>query len=235
MAEKIKSFTLYVVCTVLFCLLLLAVLRTDTVFYKTPVGENTAFPGIYSATHLEQDLIMEETTVLRRVDIHFATYARENQGEVTVSFAVNHRIVKEETFEASTLEDNAYHAIDGLNIPVQKDDLLTISVSSTAVDGGNAITVWSSDRQSSGSQMRKVTDQGVEVLSGEANVCLYCKDTLGHYMASKYWNSSGITVNVLIIGLCALISILAFYLLPTSRNQPKRGERHETHYPDPLL
>lgn len=235
MADKIRNSTPYVICTGLFCLLLLVVLRFDAVFYRTPAGENTAFPGIYSATQLEQDLVMEKTTTLRSVDIRFATYARENQGEITVSFAINQRVIKEETFEASTLEDNTYRAIGGLNIPVQNGDLLTVSVSSTAADSGNAITVWYSDRKSSGSQLRKVTDQGAEILSGEANIRLHCKDTLGYYLTSRYWNSNGASANALIIALCVLTSILAFYLLPTLRSHPKQGEKNETHHPDSLL
>lgn len=104
----------------------------------TPIGE------IIDGVTVEQIIPVDK--VISSIDIMFATYARVNEGQVTVSIQGNTsgEIYTQEEIDASDINDNAYLSFDlQPTVDPQKDHNITISITSNSLPG-SAITIWSS-------------------------------------------------------------------------------------------
>ena len=103
-----------------------------------PVGEITA------GTYVVQTISVDEA--LSSIDIMFATYARENEGQVKILIQgdTSGEIYAEKVINAHDINDNAYLSVELQPVvSSEKDDNLTISITSNS-PLGSAVTIWSS-------------------------------------------------------------------------------------------
>jgi len=139
----------------IFILIFFIFMQIYLIFIKThhtldlEVYPNTdPSPNIYAENIVGQTFIPQRDNI-SRIEVMLGTYGRENDKDIILSLwaeTPGRKLLAEKNFNASTVQNNLFNAIDFHTVPVLKNKKYYFQLQSPQSTPGNSICVWMNGR-----------------------------------------------------------------------------------------
>ncbi len=139
----------------IFILIFFIFMQIYLIFIKThhtldlEVYPNTKpSPNIYAENIVGQTFIPQRDNI-SRIEVMLGTYGRENDKDIILSLwaeTPERKLLAEKNFNASTVQNNLFNAIDFHTVPVLKNKKYYFQLQSPQSTPGNSICVWMNGR-----------------------------------------------------------------------------------------
>jgi hypothetical protein len=122
---------------------------------KPPADSNAyyAVGPIYSKNVFQEKYKFSQPIRISQIEIFGATYARINQGVLTISIKDNAgKILSDKKFDLAKLEDNSWITLkfDSKNLQLVKE--FSVLITSTAINPNDGIAIWATEKVAEESQ-----------------------------------------------------------------------------------
>lgn len=198
--KRVKQINFWVISIYLLIVVGFYYIGGEQIRYKGIVSEKLEPQSIVGEIQANTVVRQEFTSIMdeiQQIQIIFATFGRENNDVITIAVgdADTNKILVQQSYETTYLEDNSYLTLNIENgILDVMDKQLFVEITSKEGELGNAVTVWKNEGHNVGEL--KINDQIVQ-----GNLCIQLAGRNKIVFAKYYFMMA-------LIGFCGLIMFL---------------------------